>query len=424
MRTSGMTAEDGTRGRGINLGKAVPPKARMPLFGVIAVVLIAAADSTRRIGIQGELTVALAGLGLVLLPVALKRIYSRQSYRDRKTPRVDRVSPPLALWLFGFWILVSLVLVPPAPEGFQNVIVYELFVMTVPLVAAGTLRETPLKIMRGYRGAGVFLALIYLGLVGLYGPGVDSLFTARQAGGSMLVAFSPTVAMIAILKEKRWPLGLLFLGLGLSLSRGSLAVSLIIALGLAAHGKRRTTLLKIFALAITAAAAVVFAYQNFAPFRNRFQEGDGYSVDGFTVGSSGRSLLWSTTYQHWQESPWLGHGAGSAQELIMRVLPPNAHPHNDHLRLLHDFGIVGYGLWVLAIVTLIMGCWRRYRSADLLEDKCVHFAAMLSLVSLNLTMVVDNPVVTIFIMIPVAALVGVSLGRGTATSREPSPAVS
>ena len=134
-----------------------------------------------------------------------------------------------------------------------------------------------------------------------------------------------------------------------TLSRGVTAdVLILMTLGLTANSKDKMRgVLKFTTLVGLGLVAVYWAYTRYTPFRDRFQQGDGYTVDGLTLGSSGRSNLWAATYHHWQLSRWFGQGVGSAEQFILQTYPPNAHPHNDYLRILHDTRVLGMALWTL-----------------------------------------------------------------------------
>jgi len=151
------------------------------------------------------------------------------------------------------------------------------------------------------------------------------------------------------------------------------------------------------------------------PVRERFFAGDiGATVGGTGINVEGRDQMWRTILDSWSESPWIGKGAGSSSEVVENALGPGVeHPHNDYLRILHDYGVVGLVLWLLALGQLLWAMCRAWLMADRRNtaEAHPHFAALLSLIALAATMVTDNVVAYVFLMAPLGVLVGASLGR-------------
>jgi O-antigen ligase len=198
-----------------------------------------------------------------------------------------------------------------------------------------------------------------------------------------------------------------------SLSRGATVIALfLLPLSRISSRSRPSDWLR-FMLMIGLAAGLLYgALTYITPLRERFVEGDIRTLPGqVSINVSGRDTTWSVTWQSYLESPWIGKGAGSAErELLVRE--GLAHPHNDYLRILHDFGLVGLSLWVAGFGFLMRWTWRSWRRADRLkaEHAGLHLAAFLALAVLGLDMITDNPIVYIFIMATLGVLVGSSLG--------------
>jgi O-antigen ligase len=162
-----------------------------------------------------------------------------------------------------------------------------------------------------------------------------------------------------------------------------------------------------------------FASTVVKPLEERFSELDRVKIGGVTISVSGRGKFWTATWRSWESSPWVGHGAGSSEYLPLQYLPPDsfyAHPHNDYLRILHDYGIVGAVLWLIGGSVLLRATKRAWRAAAINggSQAGVHLAAVLGMTALALAMITDNVVIYVFFMAPLAMLVGFSLGRGSA----------
>ena len=96
------------------------------------------------------------------------------------------------------------------------------------------------------------------------------------------------------------------------------------------------------------------------------------------------------------------------------------HPHNDYLRILVDYGIVGFVLWITAYLALLRLTWKRWqavRGTHVFAEH-IHAAAFLVLVGIALTMIVDNPMIELARMAPLGILVGMSLGLPSPVSAE------
>ena len=168
---------------------------------MLGIVLVALADATRRVNAQGLLTVAVFGLACILTVPALAR-----------GPRYvgGRVMPPIWLVLFFAWAALSLTFTPARFQGTQNLLVYGIFVMTIAITSEGTRRSTPLRLLPGYRNAGLFIAALYLPFVLTQGPNNNlGVYTARAAAGSLVLPIVAALALIVFCRERRWPLAVL-----------------------------------------------------------------------------------------------------------------------------------------------------------------------------------------------------------------------
>lgn len=148
-------------------------------------------------------------------------------------------------------------------------------------------------------------------------------------------------------------------------------------------------------------------------YYNRFFTRDtSIKIGSLAINGSGRIGMWTVTYKSFIEAPILGKGAGSASELMVKNFPPMAHPHNDYLRLLHDYGIIGFLLWVYGYWKLIWKAWTNIIREEIkeTESKRLNHAAFLILVGCAAAMVTDNLIAYSYIMIPMAIVVGAGLG--------------
>jgi O-antigen ligase len=194
-----------------------------------------------------------------------------------------------------------------------------------------------------------------------------------------------------------------------SLSRTASVICVaMLAAPAARQGRRR--LLKSVAMSLGAVAALILLIDRYPPFRDRFLQGDnGYAVGGVKLNTSGRVTLWRMVVADVRDNWLAGNGPGSSVELISSHFAHISHPHNDYLRIYHDFGLVGLTLFTLGYAMLIA---RTARRAILLSSG-VHSSALMGLIAISAAMLTDNVVIYGFVMVPLAVLVGLSMAYST-----------
>ena len=179
-------------------------------------------------------------------------------------------------------------------------------------------------------------------------------------------------------------------------------------------GARTTSELRRSLAVVGGIAVVAFSvYSVSNPFSERFSQGDVVDVrGGVAVNVMGRSELWRATWDAAMRHPVVGGGVGSAEAVVRTASPSDDNPHNDFLRVFHDLGLLGFVLLGLALLEPAASCAAACRASPRTdrELKSVHLAAVLMLIALALGMTTDNPLVYLFVLAPVAVVVGISLG--------------
>jgi len=339
---------------------------------------------------------------LVMVAVVLSRGLGAYDHAGFATP--GRPPVPLALKLFAIWSVAAIPL-NPSSAGIQNVTVYLGFVLGISVT--GSLCSAPAtdRLLGQIQKAGWFVGVVYLASVLVAGLGASDVYDARAFGLAALIVLSVVIA-----RRTSWLLPiLLLLDVALSLSRtATLLAILILAVGLAVRSASRGRAIRLFVLVVLGAIVTWFAFTRFAPLRDRFQGGDqafGYGGQQFNL--SGRADLWSFTIQDARHHWWVGAGPGSADRAVLRHFVTVSHPHNDYLRLLHDFGVVGLLVFVVGFLTLMVRTWKLGRSTG----RPIHWSAFLALLGVAGTAFTDNTIVYPFVMIPLGVLVGASLSE-------------
>jgi len=203
--------------------------------------------------------------------------------------------------------------------------------------------------------------------------------------------------------------------IALSLSRMAFAVAIVLFFTARFAGtswRRRAVVgpAAVFVLGLT----VVGAVRLIEPLNERF--GGGEMGEGILDGSSaaytsGRVAIWIETWQSAAESPWIGKGAGSASAHLADVFDDEiAHPHNDYLRIVHDYGVVGLVLFLYGMARLGRLSWRKWALPGDLLQRRLSLAGALALTATAMMMVTDNTFVYVFVMAPLGILLGTALG--------------
>jgi O-antigen ligase len=332
------------------------------------------------------------------------------------TLRAYTLTPMLPFVLLALWQTALLVLRPAGVAGLQTVLVLWSLVLLALMTAAFTTGVSAEVIRRRLVKAGYILAALFtVALVATRADG--SSFIGRRSFA--LVALILMCAAVPYVGKRNRPAGwlavLLAVLIAASLSRTALvaaALLLAVRLSISSRGVSRVRLVALFA---TGVAALLWAIENVPLLRERFTGGDrAFQIGGLTISSQGRDRIWAAALSSWSESPIIGHGPGSVREAINIVIDTQTEPHNDFIRVLHDSGLVGVVLLALSILSLVVAFTRRIRGAASIAHAAPHIAALLATGAFVFGMATDNPIVYIFVVLPYAVVVGLSL-------REPVP---
>ncbi|MGU3410357.1 O-antigen ligase family protein [Microbacterium sp. M1A1_1b] len=385
----------------------VLPKPRIPVALGIAMMFIIVQDTLNTIfKVQGEVTIAVAGvLGLVGIATLAS---SRSALSTRAVP--------LPMQLFVIWAAVRFGMAPSV-IGLQNLLVWFIFPATIAVVYARTESGTFERAYPWWKWLAVASAALYLIEVVRDGIGAGTFpYSARGAGWLSVLALVLVVPVTVAARSSWVPTVMLVLVIALSLSRTPLAIAailLIIVIALRPFKKQRPggarIVLRLFLMTTVVAAGAYVLITHVAAIRDRFIDGDGYSIGGIEINSSGRSVLWGMTIEQWQQSPWIGHGPGAAQTLISNRFPGwIAHPHNEYLRILDDTGIVGMTLWGLGMLMLLARAVRAVLQAENIQVRALHIGAALSVIVILLGSITDNLTISVYAVMIAGSAIGLS----------------
>jgi O-antigen ligase len=341
------------------------------------------------------------------------------------TPTLEVLAPvrTLPLLVFMLWAGTSLAWTPALFEGLQNSLALGAFVLLV-LVGEATASATPAFAFWISRclDAGVFLAVAIYGVsVVVWGPAADALIGARSFGLFAVYGVGNQLAKWRYGRKQGlvWAI-LITLLIGVSESRLALGVAICLFPISQIPTRGWTGWAKVAGMAIGVTALSYGAFNYFDGLRDRFLKGDvSLRIWDVTINASGRTAFWRATLESWQEAPLLGKGAGSAENLIESVFTTISHPHNDYLRILHDYGLFGAAIWAAGVISLLVSLGIAWRRSDRVDPTVarLYLAALLTLVAFLFSMTAENPIVDIFATAPVGLVVGCALGLQRALAR-------
>jgi len=386
-------------------------RVRPTLLAFLAVAWLLIVDSVNRFSVGPATLSALLTFGSVVLMGLLALTSALGGDTDPELAVNHRRVVPPALALFALWAVCALPFNWTSP-AIQNVTVYLGFVLAIAVTGRWCTPEAAEKLLGQIQWVGWVVGLIYLVTVLRGGLGGAGLYGARTFALSAAVLLA-----VAVVRRRSRLLPLLLLAdIVFSLSRTGTAVGiLVLVLALALRGTSRVRMFRIAAFLAVGAAGALVVFTKFTPLRDRFLGGDqafSYGATKFNV--SGRTEIWKFTWQSAQHHLWFGAGPGSAETAVSRQFITVNHPHDDYLRLIHDFGLIGLALFVIGFASLLHRTWRNGRQTG----EPIHWVAFLSLISVAGSALTDNVLVYSFVMFPVGILVGASLS-GT-PSRSPT----
>ncbi len=331
---------------------------------------------------------------------------------------VVRIPPWLRI--FVLWVVTASILSWPVEFlGLQNVLVFALFAATIAMAWLFTLEDDgfPDRIDTGVHLAAWLAAALYGASVLLGGLGSGAVMGSRSYALFALVPFGWALSHIRFERRYRLLAVVLFMLILFSLSRGAL-VAATIMVALAWFDVRNVgAWVKTASVVLIASIAFSLALDLVPGLQSRFYAGDVQTVaGGLAVNTSGRESIWRPVWDDYLRSPVIGHGPGTGDALTAKLSSPEqggtggaGNVHNDYLRILHDYGIVGLFLWIAAAATLIHTLYKGTGVVSAPRAKMWPWAGYLSLVGISLEMVVDNPVIEVDVMVPLGILVGVGL---------------
>jgi O-antigen ligase len=106
--------------------------------------------------------------------------------------------------------------------------------------------------------------------------------------------------------------------------------------------------------------------------------------------TTGRSRLWDLMIEEIKEKPLWGHGANASEVFVVSVTwGILTHPHNDWLRLLYDYGVIGTSIFGFCLVAQVIHLLKRAKNT-FGEARILLYAGASSFLPFILLMFTDN----------------------------------
>lgn len=312
---------------------------------------------------------------------------------------------------FLLWATFSVMWTPLSMSAVQNLILLYLFLLMILL--ASRLASAGIHELRdAFLGVGlaVWLAVIIASAnVALGGE----ILEPRYAAAMLVIGVAYHCACWQAGRPTHFWLALVVaIIIGLTLSRAALIVALALFPLAYAQPRGLAVNLRPVLMAVVSGAAVWAAVTYIGPLNERFFSGDlSLQIGGMRINVEGRIRFWEVIWRSTMDSPWIGHGVGSASILVNRVFPTIAHPHSEYLRLWHDFGIIGLVAWLFATTKIALALFRNWRTRP--QEWPLHGAALLALIGYCTLGATDNVLVYYSAVVPVGVLVGLALGAAS-----------
>jgi O-antigen ligase len=379
---------------------------RSPLnFAFATLLLLVAVVDLPRAAHVGPLTAA-AVLTIAIAAIVMLALLTQHCYF------VSAFEPLL------FFSCLSLTSIGVTKAGVQNITALAILSLAVSLggVVRGTKSLPDTRIARMISAALFTPCAAYLSASVILGPGANVPFAARAV--ALLAVVCTAWGAALSIGGKRHGKYLKLAGFAttiLSLSRLAVAAAAaILLLEFLFRRRRQHRVLHLIVVASVLSGMAYVALRVSNPFSERFQTGDVVNVMGLHLNVNGRGRIWAYVW-HSASHDWLGgHGAGSADNLTTSHFGTAvAHPHNDFLRLLNDYGAIGLALWLGWLAVTIARLRLSRKNTRDTADRIFASAATLALVGMLAGMATDNVLDYPYVVASVGLLCGLGAAHNS-----------
>jgi O-antigen ligase len=369
--------------------------------------------------------ISAGGLLTVVVTLGIAALVLRRGAQARR--EFLRLWPLSALFLYS---VLQCLWHSPSLQSYQNICA--LWIFLAPVVCFSMAKDDPMDpryLVRLQLLATALTAVTYAFQILIDGLGSDVI-------GSDVFIGARTFALYILVGQAlllgRWVYGsrgsfwlavAITLLIAFSLSRTVLAVSVLLFPVASLRSFSFRGLIRMAAIGGVAASALLYLVILNPALNERFlgsRSVEDFFMGDASVNTSGRLEFWAITLDSFEESPWLGKGPGTANDLISQTFGSDVsdHPHNEYLRILHDHGIFGLTLFLVGVFQLLIMCWKDYRRRVTVGSPLASLSlgTLLAFLGVLLTMITCNTASYVFVMAPLAVLVGSNLAYRESTA--------
>lgn len=318
--------------------------------------------------------------------------------------RSPQWSPAIIFYLiYIIWLVIGLSYTPAPGYGFRVILKY-LYPLLIMLFASAAVRDKEVFLKAGIGArmvAIISIAVAFIPYIGRLFPGVFWYGTASAINYISMCIFSLALSYYTQEKKKNLLLCILFmLPCILWVFRTSI-MGTTLALMTFFFFKYKLKSLPVIFLVFILFIVAVFAIPSVR--EKMFVNSENVSIEQLQRGeiskddinSNARFGMWEHLENRFYEGKELtGSGIGSVQNYMYSnfVFGGLTVPHNDYVQILCDSGIIGFILYLLIVLTVIMHSFIVYQNYSDIAIKMCAIVAGSSLAGVALTMYTDNVV--------------------------------
>ena len=303
----------------------------------------------------------------------------------------DRICFPVSIWLpWSLFVLISAFM-----SDYTNLQRSTMLLCPIVVgIAASTAKIDEEQLInfglaiKVFSAAMLFLASFLTGLL-ITGELPSATGLAPQAiTGTLLAAFFASGYSFGRVKDLFWWSAIAMLPV-LALTRMAIFVTGLSLPGTFAPMKFQTRLIL---LVIVALLGLALFYTPRVQ-EKMFMSGQGSLEDignERDLATSGRRYMAEVLIVEIANKPVWGHGANASEDLILKLTEGRlTHPHNDWLRFLYDYGVVGTGLFLVTLLVQVRHLLKKARRSEG-EVRVTFFVAASTFLPFMLIMFTDN----------------------------------
>ncbi len=132
------------------------------------------------------------------------------------------------------------------------------------------------------------------------------------------------------------------------------------------------------AVVVPCITIVIIVVMNAAAFQERFED---FGSDKM---GSGRAEFYEYIWEHWSQSPvfgkvfWFGFGHDSVSSFLGEFYA-EIYAHSDFLEYVHDYGVVGLGLYSFILGAMFHYCWQDWQRRSHFAEPALIFCIMVAM---------------------------------------------